>query len=203
MAAALGIRPGMTVAEIGAGTGAMAVEMARIVGRDGQVIATELGPGKLAAIRETARRAGVSNLSVLAAAEHATNLPLACCEAIYMQRVYHHLTDPAGVIESARQALKPGGRLAVIDFEPGGIKNLSTPRGVPDRGGHGVPKDALVREMRSFGLMLRGGLVDWPDGEYLGVFVATSSGSRTKPRTTREIPALAAAFVEPDRRLLR
>ncbi len=193
LAVELDIRPGMTVAEIGAGTGAMAVEVARIVGSGGHVIATELGEGQLAAIRDAARRANLANIAVIAAAEHETNLPADCCDAIYMQRVYHHLTDPAGVIASARRALKTGGRLGVIDFEPGPIRNLWTPRGVPNRGGHGVPKEALVREMRSFGFTLHNDLLAWPDGQYLAVFSATPAGSNTKPGTTRRVPAFAAS----------
>jgi SAM-dependent methyltransferase len=183
LAAELQIRPGMTVAEIGAGSGAMAVEVARIVGAGGQVIATELGEAHLTAIRDAARRANLANITVVGAAEHETNLPADCCDAIYMQRVYHHLTDPAGVIASARRALKPGGRLGVIDFEPGPIRNLWTPRGVPDRGGHGVPKEALVREMRSFGFTLRSDFIAWPEGEYLAVFSAMPAGSNTRPGT--------------------
>lgn len=194
LATELGIRPGMTVAEIGAGSGGMAVEVARFVATGGgQVIATELGERRLSAIRDAARRAKLANVVVIAAGEHETNLPADCCDAIYMQRVYHHLTDPAGVIASARRALRPGGRLGVIDFEPGPIRNLWTPRGVPDRGGHGVPTDALVREMRSFGFTLRNGFEAWPDGEYLAVFTTTGDRGSRPRRATRVIPLLARA----------
>lgn len=194
LATELGIRPGMTVAEIGAGSGAMAVEVARLVGAGGgQVIATELGDRRLSAIRDAARHAKLANVVVIAAGEHETNLPADCCDAIYMQRVYHHLTDPAGVIASVRRALRPGGRLGVIDFEPGPIGNLWTPPGVPDRGGHGVPTGTLVREMRSFGFTLRNDFIAWPDAEYLAVFT-TATDSQSRPRgAIRAVPLLARA----------
>ena len=196
LASELGIRPGMTVAEIGAGYGGMAVEMARVVGSRGQVYATELGARQLDAIRSAARRANLGNLTVVVAGEHEANLPEGCCDAVYMQRVYHHLTDPAGIIASVRHALKPGGRLALVEFEPNWIRNWSAPRGVPDRGGHGVPKGMLVREMRSFGFGLRGGIAEWPDWEYVAVFSTTTSDGLASPRrATPAIPMVAGIDV--------
>ncbi len=190
LAGIVGLRPGMTVAEVGAGSGALAAEMARLVGPDGKVIATELGEAQLAALR--ARRAALPNLTVLAAGEHETNLQGGCCDVVYMHWVYHHLTDPAAVIASAMHALKPSGRLAVIEFDPNWIRNWSTPRGVPDRGGHGVPKDMLVREMKSFGLTLEGDIVGWNDWSYLAVFGSTADRGMTRPRRTRSYPVFAA-----------
>lgn len=170
LADALGLGPGDTVAEIGAGDGRMAVEMARIVGPKGQVIATEVGDGQLAAIAEAARRAGLSNLSVVRAGERDSNLPPGCCDAVYMQRVYHHLADPASVIASIGRALRPDARLAILDFEPGWIGNLTTPRGVPDRGGHGVPKSMLLDEMKRYGFQPAGPIEEFDSELYLAIF---------------------------------
>lgn len=170
LAELLRVGPGSTVAEIGAGEGAMAVEMARVVGPEGHVIATEMRERQLEDIRRAARRAGLTNLSVLLAGEHDSNLPPGCCDAVYMQRVYHHLTDPAGVIASIGRALKPAGRVGVMDFEPGWIANLSKPSGVPDRGGHGVPKQMLLGEMKSHGFEAVGEIEDFGSDLYLAVF---------------------------------
>ncbi len=191
LAAEVGVRPGMTVAEIGAGDGRLAIEMARLVGGRGQMLATELGDGQQRAIRDAATRAGLPNLTVLAAAEHETNLPAGCCDAIYMQRVYHHLADPAGVIASARRALKVNGTLALMEFEPNVLRNFFAPRGIP-RKGHGVTKEALVAEMQAFGFRLRNRLSAWPDGMYLAIFIPAASGPVTRPREARRAFALYA-----------
>jgi ubiquinone/menaquinone biosynthesis C-methylase UbiE len=170
LAAALRIGPGSTVAEIGAGDGAMAVQMARIVGPGGAVVATELAEPQLDVIRRAARLAGVANLTVRLAGARDTNLDPGCCDAVYMQRVYHHLTDPAPVMASVARALKPGGRVGVLEFEPGWIANWSTPAGVPDRGGHGVPKRLLPAEMAAHGFQSTSPLEDFDSELYLGVF---------------------------------
>lgn len=170
LAEALGFGPGSTVAEVGAGDGGMAVEVARIVGPEGRVIATEVSQQQLEDIRQRARRAGLNNVTVLLAGERDSNLPAGCCDAVYMQRVYHHLTAPEPVIASVARALKPDGRLAVIDFEPSWMGNLSTPAGVPDRGGHGVPKQVLQREMEEYGWGPVGRMEDFGDRLYLAVF---------------------------------
>ncbi len=198
LATDLGIGPGATVAEIGAGDGALAVEMARLVGARGRVIATELGDRRLRALQGAAARAGLTNVTVIPAGEHETNLPAGCCDAIYMRRVYHHLTDPPGVMTSALRALKPGARLGVVDFEPSGIGRLWTPRGVPERGGHGVPQHSLVAEMKSFGFVLRNDIVPWPDRMYLAVFERAASRSNTPlRRPMRQMPVFASiAFVD-------
>jgi hypothetical protein len=55
-----------------------------------------------------------------------------------------------------------------------------------------VPKEALVREMRSFGFALRTDMIAWPDGQYLAVFSAMPAGSNTRPRAMRELPVFAS-----------
>ena len=170
LAEALRVAPGSTVAEVGAGNGAMAVEMARLVGPGGRVIATEVTESQLEDIRRAARRAGLTNITVLLAGELDSNLPAGCCDAVFMQRVYHHLRNPAPVMASVARALKPEAHLGIVDFEPGGIRNLSTPRGVPERGGHGVPREMLLREMKEHGFETVGEVEQFGDEQYLAVF---------------------------------
>ncbi len=191
LAAEVGVRPGTTVAEIGAGDGLLAISMARLLGPGGRMIATELGDAQRRAIRDAATRAGLANVTVLAATEHETNLPAGCCDTIYMQRVYHHLTDPAGVIASARRALRPEGALAIMEFEPNFLRNFFKPRGIP-RNGHGVTQDALIGEMQRFGFRLRTRSSAWPDGMYLAIFVPAEAGPATRPRQARRAFALYA-----------
>jgi precorrin-6B methylase 2 len=121
LAERLSLHEGMTVAEIGAGTGWLTVEVAQRVGPSGRVYSTELTAPRLDAIRHAAREAGVSNVTVLEAGDRTTNLSASCCDAIFMRRVYHHLSDAPAVTASLRKALKAGGRLAIIEFRQDGI----------------------------------------------------------------------------------
>lgn len=140
------LKPGMTVADVGAGFGAWTVRFARFVGPSGRVYANDIGEAQLASLREYPAREGLTNVTVIAGAVDSTNLPALCCDAILIRDAYHHLTQPAAIVKSFAAALKPGGRLVVIDFPP--RANSEVPAGVPaDRGGHGVPPEVVVREV--------------------------------------------------------
>jgi SAM-dependent methyltransferase len=142
----LDLEPGMTVADVGAGFGAWTVQFARVVGPAGRVFATDIGQAQLSALRDYAAREGLTNVTVLPGAAETTNLPAACCDAILIRDAYHHLTHPEAIVRSLAAALKPGGRLAVIDFPP--RPNSAVPAGVPsNRGGHGVPSAIVEREV--------------------------------------------------------
>ena len=142
----LELKPGMTVADVGAGFGAWTVQFAKFVGPSGRVYATDIGTAQLEALRDAARREGLANVTVLEGAVHTTNLPALCCDAILIRDAYHHLTQPEAIVKSLAGALKPGGRLAAIDFPP--RPNSGVPSGVPvNRLGHGVPPEVVEREI--------------------------------------------------------
>jgi ubiquinone/menaquinone biosynthesis C-methylase UbiE len=140
------LKPGMTVADVGAGFGAWTMRFAQAVGPGGRVYATDIGASQLAALRDAVKREGLANVTVLEGAVDTTNLPPLCCDAILIRDAYHHLTQPAAIVKSLAAALKPGGRLAVIDFPP--RPKSEVPSGVPaDRLGHGVPPEVVTSEV--------------------------------------------------------
>jgi len=142
----LELKPGMTVADVGAGFGAWTMRFSRWLGPEGRVYATDIGATQLAALRDAAQRERLTNVTVLEGASSTTNLPALCCDAILIRDAYHHLTKPDDIIRSFAASLKPGGRLAVIDFPP--RPNTEVPAGVPaNRGGHGVPPEVVQREV--------------------------------------------------------
>jgi ubiquinone/menaquinone biosynthesis C-methylase UbiE len=142
----LDLAPGMTVADVGAGFGAWTVQFAKVVGPSGRVYASDIGEAQLAALRDYTAREGLKNVTVIEGAAQTTNLPAGCCDAILIRDAYHHLTHPDAIVRSLAAALKPGGRLAVIDFPP--RPDSAVPDGVPaDRGGHGVPSAIVEREV--------------------------------------------------------
>ena len=147
------LKPGMTIADVGAGFGAWTTAFSKWTGPSGRVYSTDIGEKQLAFLRETTKREGLTNVTVLAGAERSTNLPANCCDAILIRDAYHHLTQPNDVLRSVAASLKPGGRLAVIDFPP--RPNSELPAGVPaNRSGHGVPPDVVIQEVKAAGLTM-------------------------------------------------
>ena len=162
LATTLELKPGMTVADVGAGFGAMSVVLARWLGPAGRVIATDIGADQLAEIRDYAQRESLSNITVLEGATASSNLPTACCDAVFMRDVYHHLTVPASFNKSLLSELKPSGHLAVIDFVP--MPGSKVFPGVnPNRGGHGIPARLVVDEVTSAGFKHVRTVDPWPN----------------------------------------
>jgi ubiquinone/menaquinone biosynthesis C-methylase UbiE len=167
----LEVTPGTRIADLGAGDGTFAVALARRVGPSGHVYATELDDKRLADIRQAATEARLSNVTVIEGAVSRTNLPDACCDALFSRVVYHHLTDPAAINADIFRALRPGGRLVIIDFEPGGIMDWI---GRPETGGrhgeHGTPKETVMKEVTRAGFQLMRGPESWRGRTYAVLF---------------------------------
>jgi tRNA A58 N-methylase Trm61 len=167
---ALGLRPGLRVADVGAGNGEWAERIGREVGNTGHVYATEVDRDKLQQVETRLKETGLKNVTTILGTQEDTGLPPECCDAILLRMVYHHFTDPARMRASLRSALRRGGPLVVIDTEP--QKSWRHLEGVPDRGGHGIREEALVREMTGDGFEVVARHDHWPgDGErYCVVF---------------------------------
>ena len=162
-------KPGTIVADIGAGDGRYAFATAQLVGGSGKVFATEIDPEKLASLRSEVAKRRLANVLILESKEADTNLPAACCDAIFLRRVYHHLTKPAEFDAALLRSLKPGGRLAIIDFPA--RSGLDPVEGVPaNRGGHGIPQKVVIDELTSAGLQWVKTVNDWPADDYCVLF---------------------------------
>lgn len=168
LAEALQARPGMVLAEIGAGAGTLTVAMARKVAGDGVVFSTELDERRQADIRRAAEAAGLSNVTVIAAGTDTTNLPERCCDVVYMRDVYHHFTAAEPLIASIKRSLRPGGLLAIIDFPPRGARSSDGRRS--ERGGHGITRQALVEEVTAAGFELVREEESWFGRNYFVMF---------------------------------
>src|SRR2546427_2338828 len=118
LAELMGWKAGTVAADIGAGDGKYAFAAVERVGAAGKVYATEIDTKKLGELREEVAKRKLGNVMVVESKEADTNLPAGCCDAIFLRRVYHHLTKPGGFDAGLVRALKSGGRLAVIDFSP-------------------------------------------------------------------------------------
>ncbi len=144
----LDLREGLTVADIGAGGGELTVRLAKQVGPEGRVYATEIESSRIDRIRRRAEEDGLKNVTVLDAHATRTNLPDGCCDAIVIRNVYHHFDDPAAMNKSLYASLKPGGRLAIIDFSPSrGRTTAATPVNRDQDSSHGVDADTVSKEL--------------------------------------------------------
>jgi ubiquinone/menaquinone biosynthesis C-methylase UbiE len=161
---------GTVVADIGAGDGEYTFAAVERVGAAGKVYATEIDAKKLAELREEVAKRKLANVIVVESKEADTNLPAGCCDAIFLRRVYHHLTKPAEFDVSLARSLKSGGRLAIIDFAL--RAGLEPVEGVPsNRGGHGIPEKIVIEELTAAGLQVEKIVEDWPEDSYCVLFV--------------------------------
>ena len=163
-------KAGTVVADIGAGDGRYSFAAAARVGATGRVYATEIDEKKLQGLRAEVQRRNLGNVSIVESKEADTGLSEACCDAIFLRRVYHHLTKPAEFDAKLVASLKSGGRLAIIDFPP--RSGLERVEGIPaNRGGHGIAEKLVVEELTTAGLRVERVVEDWADESYCVVFV--------------------------------
>lgn len=113
---ALNIRPGQTVADIGAGSGYYTLRLAAAVGARGRVYATDIQPEMLALIKTKIDRASVTNVDLILGTETDAHLPPASIDLALMVDVYHELAQPHVFLRALRRALRPDGRLVLIEF---------------------------------------------------------------------------------------
>jgi ubiquinone/menaquinone biosynthesis C-methylase UbiE len=170
LAALMEWKQGTVVADIGAGDGSYSFAAAARVGPSGKVFATEIDQAKLKELNTEIKKRNLQNVTSLESAETNTNLPAACCDAIFLRRVYHHLTKPAEFNANLVRSLKPGGRLAIIEFPP--RPGLEPVEGVPaNRGGHGIPQKIVIEELTAADLQVEKIVNDWPGDSYCVLFV--------------------------------
>jgi SAM-dependent methyltransferase len=115
------------------------------------VYTTELGDNRVKKLKAAVERAQADNVTVLEAHTMRSNLSSGCCDAIFMRSVYHHFEDPAAMNKSLFDALRPGGRLAVMDFAPppGGEATDAADR--DQDGHHGVTSETALAELTRAG----------------------------------------------------
>jgi arsenite methyltransferase len=140
---ALELEPTMIVADVGAGTGYFSVWLARAVPR-GEVIAIDIEPDMVRFLNERSRREGLSNLRTLQANAGAPGLAASSVDRILVVHVWHHLSERGEYARGLAAALRPGGRLLVVDFSP------AARRGPPGR--MRVAPEMVIAELEGAGL---------------------------------------------------
>jgi ubiquinone/menaquinone biosynthesis C-methylase UbiE len=117
IAKALEVSPGMTVADIGAGTGLFLPDFDRGVGSKGRVYAVEISPKFIEHLRERAKREKLTRVEVVKGLEDSVALPAASVDLAFVCDTYHHFEYPQSTLESIYTAIRPGGSLVILDFD--------------------------------------------------------------------------------------
>jgi ubiquinone/menaquinone biosynthesis C-methylase UbiE len=113
---AMGLQPGMTVADVGTGIGYMLPYLSRRVGVDGHVIAEDIFDDFLAAAKQTAENQKLANVTFIKGTETDPKLPEAAVDIVLALEVYHHFDYPEKMLAAIHQSLKPEGRLVVVEY---------------------------------------------------------------------------------------
>ena len=145
---AIGLEEGTVVADIGAGTGLLTIEMAKQVGQRGTVFAVDIVPAFLERIRERARTEGLGNIVVVRGEERATGLKPASLDLAFMCDTYHHIEYPETYMRSLFQALRQGAILVLVDMKrPEGRSSPAVLRHVR------ADKPAVIAEVEQAGFV--------------------------------------------------
>ena len=148
--APLHLQPGMTVADIGAGTGYFALPMAAAVAPEGVVLAVDLQPEMLARIEAKLAVADAPrNLRLSPGTASATGLPEHVCDVAFLGNLWHELEDAPAVLAEMKRILRPGGTLAILDWHP----EEAAPPGPPQK--HRIAPEQVCATLEDAGWRLQ------------------------------------------------
>jgi len=112
----LGVKPGMTVCDMGCGNGFYSLPLARLVGPTGRVLAVDIQPQMLKMLEEREAAAKINNIDTILGMLHDPKLPEAAVDLILLVDVYHEFSHPAHMLSAMRRALKPDGLVALVEY---------------------------------------------------------------------------------------
>jgi len=160
----LGVKPGLTVADIGAGSGYYTVRLAKRVGPEGHVYAEDVVPEYLERLAQRVRSEGLTGTVTLVRGDpHDPQLPAGLVDIALLVHMYHEVQQPYGLLWNLRPALRTGAQVAVVDAR----KQTEV---------HGTPPDLLRCELAAVGYP-ETGFYDLQEGTYLAIFAPPSPGS--------------------------
>src|SRR5262249_35031636 len=140
---ALKLKPGMVIADVGAGSGYFTFRMADKVGPKGKILAVDIQPEMLDLIRQKMKARKISHVEPIQGKEADPRLPAGAVDLILLVDVYHEFSQPFEMTEKMVEALKPGGRLVFVEFR------LEDPD-VPIKLVHKMSERQVIKEMGEF-----------------------------------------------------
>lgn len=169
----LGVAPGQTVADIGAGSGYHTMRLSPLVGPTGRVLATDIMPDYLERLERRVTQAGLRNVDLVLGDQDNPRLPAASTDIALMVHMYHEIAEPYALLWNLHDGLKPGGTVAIIDSDR-----------PTDR--HGTPPALLRCELAAVGYR-ETGFHQLPDASYLATF---TPATRPRPEDIKPCPAV-------------
>ncbi|KQO51877.1 class I SAM-dependent methyltransferase [Methylobacterium sp. Leaf85] len=162
------IAPGETVADIGAGSGYYTVRLAERVGPQGRIVAEDVTPRYLADLTARIAQTKLGNVTVVRGEPHDPRLPSGSLDAALLVHMYHEISQPYGLLHNLAAAMKPGGRVGIVDADA-----------IPSQ--HGTPPALLRCELAAAGYRETGFSVLEGGVGYLAIFEAPTVDARPVP----------------------
>jgi len=144
---ALAIKPGQTICDMGCGNGFYTLQLARLVGPTGKVLAVDIQPEMLHLLSERAKAEGIENIELIEGTPVDPKLPPGGVDLILLVDVYHEFSHPEQMLAAMRKSLKKGGRVALVEFR------LEDPQ-VPIKLLHKMSKKQVLKEFPPNGFKL-------------------------------------------------
>lgn len=143
----LGLKRGDVVCDMGCGNGFYAIQMAQLIGKRGRVIGVDVQSEMLELLRTRMENAGVDNITPVLGSYHDPRLPDESCDLILMVDVYHEFSYPEVMLAAMRKALKPKGRIALVEYR-------EEDPDVPIKPLHKMSKEQILKEYEPNGFRL-------------------------------------------------
>ena len=147
MLANLGVKPGMTVCDMGCGNGFHSLQIAKMLGASGQVLGVDVQPEMLRLLRTRMEKQGVENVIPILGSFHNPRLPTNSIDLVLMVDVYHEFSHPEEMLEAVRKSLKPDGLVVLVEFR-------EEDKSVPIKPLHKMSKAQVNKELVANGFEL-------------------------------------------------
>lgn len=116
MLANLGVKPGMTICDMGCGNGFHTLQLAKMTGEKGMVVGVDVQPEMLGLLRDRMEEQGIENIIPILGSYHNPHLPVGTIDLVLLVDVYHEFSHPEEMLVAMRASLKPGGQIVLVEF---------------------------------------------------------------------------------------
>ncbi|MBA2117576.1 class I SAM-dependent methyltransferase [Bremerella alba] len=143
----LGVKPGMTICDMGCGNGFYSLKLAEMVGENGKILAVDIQSEMLRLLKARAEEEGIENIELILGELNSPKLPVGKVDLILCVDVYHEFSHPVEMLAGMRQSLKPDGKIVLLEFR------MEDPN-VPIKLLHKMSKKQMILEYQANGFQL-------------------------------------------------